>query len=540
MATINNKYIKNSVKLANINGINKIVSSGYLSYNNLFILGFMQELIDNNAVLNNNLKDFLATLMPDKTYSILFVIRWSDHNGISKGVTAGNAIKVTNNTNLNILAKKITFEMVKNLMKYGISELDCEVVIVSRVWYELSDFKVTKNELDQVLNEVILDSLGYDANAKNVILKRISVGLLNDYSNVTMNNYGINIRDNLYKFNDKEYLEVIIALNGGTIVNVKDLANIENNDTNDIIVSWLDVENSDGFVRNIGGLKYFYINKKLDHIEVEYKFPNIQSPALELEYNEKIGTIDLETFANEGYGDQNVYACAWHIQGIYKDFYIDLKGEKYSEDKSEELIRLMIQSIFNEKTDKYTFYVHNLGRFDSLFLIKALVSDENYKIRPIWKDNSIISIKIKDIQKNKSIKIYDSMNIIPSNLNQILIDFKCNIKKDIFPYTFMNENTLYYVGDIPDYSFYNSKYVSFERYNRLWVESWDAKDETLRYLRADVSGLLEVMNLFNSRIFEKFDINVTSYPTISGLAMAIYNTQVSENAPDIKIIKGMV
>lgn len=38
----------------------------------------------------------------------------------------------------------------------------------------------------------------------------------------------------------------------------------------------------------------------------------------------------------------------------------------------------------------YTFYVHNLGRFYSVFIIKSLILNNNIIITPLWKDNSII------------------------------------------------------------------------------------------------------------------------------------------------------
>lgn len=47
-------------------------------------------------------------------------------------------------------------------------------------------------------------------------------------------------------------------------------------------------------------------------------------------------------------------------------------------------------------TDGAVFFVHNLGRFDSVFLLKALCHcNDLFEIRPMWKDNSILRIKIK-------------------------------------------------------------------------------------------------------------------------------------------------
>ena len=43
----------------------------------------------------------------------------------------------------------------------------------------------------------------------------------------------------------------------------------------------------------------------------------------------------------------------------------------------------------------YTFYVHNLGRFDSIFILKSLILNKHISLTPIWKDNCIIYLGIK-------------------------------------------------------------------------------------------------------------------------------------------------
>jgi hypothetical protein len=57
--------------------------------------------------------------------------------------------------------------------------------------------------------------------------------------------------------------------------------------------------------------------------------------------------------------------------------------------------------------------------------------------------------------KNK-IKLLDSLQLIKGNLDSILISFSCNIKKGYFPYTFVNNNNLYYIGDKPSQSYYKN------------------------------------------------------------------------------------
>jgi hypothetical protein len=63
----------------------------------------------------------------------------------------------------------------------------------------------------------------------------------------------------------------------------------------------------------------------------------------------------------------------------------------------------------------YTLYVHNLGRFDGIFLIKGLAR-LNYKISALWNDNSLLKNKVSDLESKKTITILDSINLLPKSL----------------------------------------------------------------------------------------------------------------------------
>jgi len=53
-------------------------------------------------------------------------------------------------------------------------------------------------------------------------------------------------------------------------------------------------------------------------------------------------------------------------------------------------------TLYWEKIIYHTFYVHNLGRFDSVFIIDNITKSEKYEIKGIWKaeENKILTIKI--------------------------------------------------------------------------------------------------------------------------------------------------
>ena len=96
----------------------------------------------------------------------------------------------------------------------------------------------------------------------------------------------------------------------------------------------------------------------------------------------------------------------------------------------------------------YTFYAHNLGRFDSIFILKALIFNKGVELIPIWKDDAILSLTIK-YNKFKITLLY-SLQLTPGSLDNILISYDCDTKKGYFPYSFVNKDNLYYIGDKPN------------------------------------------------------------------------------------------
>nr|AYE93285.1 DNA polymerase [Termitomyces sp.] len=104
------------------------------------------------------------------------------------------------------------------------------------------------------------------------------------------------------------------------------------------------------------------------------------------------------------------------------------------------------------KYDNYKFYTQNLGKYDVVFIYKTLLAFnakmtkiygtkfKYYKIKPILRDNTILSLEIKklavaDININKIIDkeinpryykmtLVDSFNILNSSLNKLAKDFQ--------------------------------------------------------------------------------------------------------------------
>jgi len=188
-------------------------------------------------------------------------------------------------------------------------------------------------------------------------------------------------------------------------------------------------------------IKKYYYDKYNNITNVEVNFSSPQFPLNKKvdKLDEKIGTIDFETYGtNLGTGYHQVYAAGFSIKDHTELFYIEPL------ETSNDFVYNFFWRLFmhTKNLDGYTLYAHNLGRFDSVFIIKALTKDKNFIVTPIWKDNAILSITIKYL--NAKIVILDSLQLIPGSLRNILKSFNCNTQKGQFPYKAVNKN-LYFL-----------------------------------------------------------------------------------------------
>jgi len=233
---------------------------------------------------------------------------------------------------------------------------------------------------------------------------------------------------------------------------------------------------------------------------------------------------------------QNVYAGGWAINDSNKTnkFYYIEKDEN-----SLDVVKKIINDLANNlDINGYTFYAHNLGRFDSVFLIKGCLLLEDIEINPKWKENKILSISFKNKKNNCKFKVLDSIQMINGSLDNLCKSFDIKHKKGIFPHNFVNKDRLFYIGDTPDHRYFKNMPVKF--YEKIKKNNWNLKDEALKYLEKDVMGLLEVMTKFNDKIFNLYSLNITKFVTAPKLAVAIFTSKYYSNDDKIKMIRGIV
>ena len=162
------------------------------------------------------------------------------------------------------------------------------------------------------------------------------------------------------------------------------------------------------------------------------------------------------------------YAIGFKTDKMYYSNYI----LNYS--NSNEMILDCIKKMLINENHNVKFYAHNMSEFDGLIILKALINTSNehkFKISiSTDNDGKLISIDIIKYLKNKKIikiSILDSYKLLPVNLRKLANVFNCEVNKDIFPYYFLNKNTLNYKGIVPSLNYFdksltNSEYILYK------------------------------------------------------------------------------
>jgi hypothetical protein len=170
---------------------------------------------------------------------------------------------------------------------------------------------------------------------------------------------------------------------------------------------------------------------------------------------DKFITLDIETMVVNGvHIPYNI--CFYDGVQSYSFYLSDY-------DNHLDMIEDALTNLFRPKYSGYIIYVHNLSSFDGVFLIYTLSkmssnNQKNIKITPVFKEKSMINIKINYGKYN--INFRDSYLMLPISLKKLSIQFRVNHVKTIFPYDFLNDKfnnnvDLNYIGQIPDATYFN-------------------------------------------------------------------------------------
>jgi len=271
------------------------------------------------------------------------------------------------------------------------------------------------------------------------------------------------------------------------------------------------------FVRTIDNKKYYFINNK-EIVKVDIlktKFIEILKPSKELV--NKFITLDIETYIENG--DLIPYLISFYDGIKCYNFWI----EDYK--STEEMVLDCFSSIFVRKYNNYNIYMHNMAKFDIIFLLKYLV--KLWRLDPRIHNGRIISIKVNSGKYNFELK--DSYLILLASLDKLCKSFQVESVKAIFPYLFVTKNNLNYEGKVPDIQhFINIKNGKYNEYFDSFNSNWNLKNEAIKYCNLDCVSLYQILIKFNELIFELFSKNIHHYPTLPSLAFGIFRTKFME------------
>ena len=162
----------------------------------------------------------------------------------------------------------------------------------------------------------------------------------------------------------------------------------------------------------------------------------------------------------------------------------------YGKDCMDNFIDLLL------KSENKTICAYNGAGFDFYILLNKLV-DRGIDIENMILSNGAL-LSFKFGAKGKQNKVFDLYRFIASSLDKACKDYKIeNVKMKI---------------DI------------------LKVKSWDDsekyKNEILPYLKYDVLSMRELFYTFNNSVFERDQVNITKYVTLSHMAYSIWSSSL--------------
>ncbi|YP_008475016.1 hypothetical protein (mitochondrion) [Candida oxycetoniae] len=246
-----------------------------------------------------------------------------------------------------------------------------------------------------------------------------------------------------------------------------------------------------------------------------------------------LGYSCFNSFLRSLYYRDYINDINYNIFSIYNYMISSIKRINYKE-ISNIMVIDCLRKMLTDYND-YTFYCHNFGKFDSIYILNSiLIHNKNnpldiFNCEFLYRDNILIkltvSIKIDDnIHK---IHFLDSYVLLTNSLSKLANDFNINESKGYFPYSFVNESTLDYVGTTPSIEYYPN--ISNDEYNEIYKTNYSLKDDLLNYLKQDLKVLLLIMECFRNTLYVSFRIDLIKNPTISRLSLNVFKQLFSKD-----------
>ena len=215
--------------------------------------------------------------------------------------------------------------------------------------------------------------------------------------------------------------------------------------------------------------------------------------------------------------------------------YVNVEGSYREAGKASDMLEdVMAKTVTADMKERKVFvFAHNMRGFDSSFILQLLY-DKGYKVE------KVLSMGAKFLSFQCGNMIFrDSLNFFNMPLERLPATF--NLKeahKGFFPYSYISEDKIYYVGPYPKAEEYHPERMNEKRrkefltWHKEKVNSgaiFDCQKELSAYLKSDVQVLTQSLETFASEMLELTGIDPTvECVTIASTAFKVFQTKFLE------------
>ena len=393
-------------------------------------------------------------------------------------------------------------------------------------WY--IDFIIESMKFkSEYYNEIQIDSLIFSYGFKSCKIKNKESFVKNKLTLQNYKNYNLPISTSPMDYgrlmtqkNLEESIFYILQNDKGQTITINKFANfneVEYLKEGISLIKFKDILiNENKFMRIVDNKKFYFENGEQILFQTEMKTKFIAKTQKTKDLVNNFITLDIETYID---GNTLIPFLICFYDGK-KSYFFGL----WDYENVEQMVLACLKSILIRKYKGYKVYVHNLAKFDIIFLLKYLVKVAT--IQPVIHNGRIISVTV-NFGKNSEyqIEFRDSYLILLKSLRELCGAFKVETIKSIFPFFFVNANNLNYIGKVPDYKYFiDISKNDYNEYKSKFNNNWNLENEVVKYCEIDCISLYQIIYKFNDFIFNLFSVNIHRYPTLPSLAFGIFRS----------------
>jgi hypothetical protein len=273
----------------------------------------------------------------------------------------------------------------------------------------------------------------------------------------------------------------------------------------------------------------FDIKQKLKSIALNSKWVTVKNHPIKdpASFTMDFHTFDVEAYQNEA-GEFIPYQFGFYSPDLgYKSF--------YGKDCMADGVKFILHH--NYSSAEVTYYAHNFGKFDALFLIKALNNHSIENIRVLRdKQNSIFYISFN--YNGYLFHFKDSFKLMPHGLDKLLKDFNIDVGgltgKLPFDHSWINSSNLNYVGTIPSWLSYMEK--ELKSLGVIQNNEFSIERYCYEYNKVDNIGLHKLIYKFFYTLVEEFKIDFSHCITLPQLSLEVFRSKFLKNNKTIRLL----